>query len=379
MFPGFNKHNACLHRAGIVFETKNNAAGYFFMKDMPKYQYSADMLCHARTLRMFVPSSGCGVFFGISGGRRHTRAFDFGISGRNAMKEKEIFEVEGKKLALTHLDKVYFPDFGGTKAELIDYYIRMSPYILPYLKGRPFSMLHYPDGIDGKTYYQKQRPDDAPEWLASVILPSGEKTVDWCLVNDLPSLIYMANRSCIETHAWFSRLPDLDRPDVAIFDLDPSGDTGFAEAVKAALLVKTALDSYGLWSIPKISGKTGVHVVVPIEQTPYEKVRRFLKVICRHIEGAQPGLFTTQRVIARRGNKVYLDAVQNGRGKTLPSPYSVRATPNANVSAPVTWMELRKGANPEQFTIRNMDKRLEKAGDLFAPVYTTRQPLPDMG
>lgn len=294
------------------------------------------------------------------------------------MKEKEIFEVEGKKITLTHLAKIYFPDIAGAKAELIDYYIRMSPYILPYLKGRPFSMLHYPDGINGKTFFQKQRPDDAPAWLASVILPSGEKTIDWCLVNNLPGLIYMANRSCIEMHAWFSRLPNLDAPDVAIFDLDPSGDTGFADAVKAALLVKTALDSYGLWSIPKLSGKTGVHVVVPIEPTPYEKVRRFLKIICRSIEEAQPELFTTQRVVAKRGDRVYLDAVQNGRGKTLPSPYSVRATPLANVSAPVTWLELKKGVAPEQFNIRNMDARISKTGDLFEPVYTTRQPLPNL-
>jgi bifunctional non-homologous end joining protein LigD len=294
------------------------------------------------------------------------------------MKEKETYQVEGKKITLANLDKIYFPDIGGSKAELIGYYIRMSPYIIPYLKGRPFSMLHYPDGIGGEIFFQKQRPDDAPEWLSSVILPSGEKTIDWCLVNDLPSLIYMANRSCIETHAWFSRLPDLDSPDVAIFDLDPSGNTGFDEAARAALLVKTALDSYGLWSIPKLSGKTGVHVVVPIEPTPYEKVRRFLKLICRHIEEAQPELFTTQRVIAKRGDRVYLDAVQNGRGKTLPSPYSVRATPKATVSAPVTWLELQKGAHPEQFTIRSMEKRMNKVGDLFEPVYTLRQTLPQI-
>lgn len=290
---------------------------------------------------------------------------------------KEVFEVEGKKFTLSHLDKVYFPEINGTKAEMIAYYVRMAPYILPYLKGRPFSMLHYPEGAPGKAFYQKRRPEDAPEWLAGVVLPSGDKTVDWTLVNDLPSLIYMANRSCIEMHAWFSRLPDLDSPDVAIFDLDPSGNTGFHEAMEAAMLVKIALDAYGLWSIPKLSGKTGVHVVVPIEPTPFEKVRRFLKLICSSIQDARPELFTMERAVAKRGDKVYLDAVQNGRGKTLPSPYSLRSTPNAQVSAPVTWLELQKGAEPWQFTMRNMDIRMEKAGDLFEAVYTTRQPLPD--
>lgn len=294
------------------------------------------------------------------------------------MKTKSTYQVEGRELTVTNLEKIYFPEIGGTKAELIDYYIRMAPCILPWLKDRPFSMLHYPDGINGKTFFQKQRPDDAPEWLKSVKLPSAEKTIDWCLVNDLPSLIYMANRSCIETHAWFSRLPDLDSPDVAIFDLDPSGNTAFPDAVAAALLVKTALDAYGLWAIPKLSGKTGVHVVVPIAPTPYEKVRAFLKLVCAHIERAEPGRFTTERIIARRGDRVYLDAVQNSRGKTLPSPYSVRATPTATVSAPVTWEELSGGAAPEQFTIRNMEARLREAGDLFAPVYAKRQRLPSV-
>lgn len=293
-------------------------------------------------------------------------------------KTKSTFVVEGKNVTLTNTEKIYFPEIDATKGELIEYYVRMADYILPYLSGRPFSMLHYPDGIHGKTFYQKQRPDDAPEWLQSVLLPSSEKTKDWCLVNDLPSLIYMANRSCIEMHAWFSRLPNLDKPDVAIFDLDPSGDTGYKEAVAAALLVKTALDAYGLVGIPKLSGKTGVHVVVPIEPVPYENARDFLKLICKSIERTQPELFTTERTIVKRGNRVYLDAVQNGRGKTLPSPYSVRATPEANVSAPVTWQELSSGITPKNFTMRSMQARIDTVGDLFTPVYTLRQKLPSL-
>lgn len=292
------------------------------------------------------------------------------------MSTKEVFQVDGREIALTNLEKEYFPEIHATKAELIEYYLRMAPVILPYLKDRPFSMLHYPDGIHGKTFYQKQRPDDAPEWLKSVNIASHTKTIDWCLINDTPSLLYMVNRSCIETHAWFSRLPELDEPDVAIFDLDPSGNTGYTEAVEAALLVKTALDAYGLTAIPKISGKTGVHVVVPIAPAPFEKVRRFLSVVCKAIEKTRPELFTTERFIKNRGDKVYLDAVQNARGKTLPSPYSVRATPGANVSAPVTWEELQKGITPAQFHIRNMEQRLRDTGDLFAPVYSLRQRLP---
>ena len=289
---------------------------------------------------------------------------------------REAFEIEGRKLILTHLDKVYFPQINASKAELIEYYLRMAPYILPYLKNRPFSMLHYPHGVDGTTFFQKQRPEDAPEWLAGIPIPSKEKTVDWCLVNDTPSLLYMVNRSCIEMHAWFSRVPKLDEPDVAIFDLDPSGNTGYREAVEAALLIKAALDVYGLTAFPKISGKTGVHVAVPIEPTPYERVRKFLTNVSKAIEKTQPNKFTIERTIVKRGNKVYLDAVQNARGKTLPSPYSVRATPQANVSAPVTWKELQDGITPDDFHIRNMEQRIKAVGDLFAPVYTLRQHLP---
>lgn len=291
---------------------------------------------------------------------------------------KETFRIKGREVTLSNLDKVYFPDINGTKAELVDYYLRMAPYILPYLKDRPFSMLHYPDGVTGESFFMKQRPPDAPEWLKSVRVASTDKEIDWCLVNDVPSLAYMANRSCIEMHAWFSKLPNLDKPNVAIFDLDPSGATGFPEAVEAALLVKEALDVYDLWAVPKLSGKTGVHVVVPIRAVTYEKVREFLSGICAALESARPDLCTTQRTVAKRGDKVYLDAVQNARGQTLPSPYSVRATPEATVSAPVTWKELARGVKPEQFHLRNIHKRVEKSGDLFAPVYKLRQALPKL-
>lgn len=291
---------------------------------------------------------------------------------------KELFEIEGRALTLTNLDKVYFPAINATKAELIEYYLTMAPYILPYLKNRPFSMLHYPHGVEGETFFQKQRPDDAPDWLGGVRIPSHKKTIDWCLVNDAPSLIYMVNRSCLETHAWFSRVPNIEEPDVAIFDIDPSGSTGFSHAVEGALLIKAALEAYGLFSIPKTSGKTGVHVVVPIEPTPFEQARKFLTVVCKAIERIRPELFTTERIIKKRGDRVYLDAVQNARGKTLPSPYSVRSTPSASVSTPLTWAELERGVTPEQFHIRNIPARIKEAGDLFAPAYATRQILPEL-
>ena len=294
------------------------------------------------------------------------------------MSIKNNIEIEGKKIAITNLGKTYFPEIDLTKGELIQYYIRMADFILPYLKNRPFSMLHYPDGIHGKTFYQKQRPKNAPVWLKSVNLPSGDKTIDWCMVNDLPSLVYMINRSCIETHAWFSRVPDLGKPDIAIFDLDPSGNTGFNDAAAVALLIKSALDIYKLTAIPKLSGKRGIHIIIPIMPTPYEKVQKFISGICKAIEKINPDRFTMERSIAKRGNRVYLDAVQYSQGKTIPSPYSVRATVQANISVPVTWKELQEGISPSLFTIKTIEQRLANIGDLSAPIYTLKQTLPDI-
>lgn len=285
-------------------------------------------------------------------------------------------DIGGISVPLTHLDKVMYPELGLTKADVIDYYIKVSRYILPYLKDRPFSMIPFVNGAQGESFFQKQRPAGAPAWLTSVAIPSGARVINYCLVNDLPSLLYMANRGCLEMHAWFSRYPSLDTPDVAVFDIDPSGNTGFKEACAAAKLIKTALDSFSLWSIPKTSGKQGIHVFVPIEPTPYEKVRQFLRFVCSMVEDAQSELFTLERSVGKRGNRVYLDVVQHGRGKTLPTPYSLRATPRATVSAPVTWEELSSASlSPSDFTIGNITERLERIGDLFAPVYTLRQTL----
>lgn len=285
--------------------------------------------------------------------------------------------IEGKEVAITRPEKVLFPAIGATKSEMIEYYIRMARYILPWLHDRPFSMESFPDGVDGKHFYQKQRPEDAPEWLEGITLPSEKRGhLDWCFVNDTASLVYMANRANIQTHAWFSRAPRLDEPDIAVFDLDPSGNTEFADAVEAARLIKIILDEMKVTAYPKTSGATGVHIVIPIEPTPFEKVREYLAKICRVVEKANSNLFTTERIISKRGDKVYLDAVQNARSKTIPSPYSVRATATATVSAPVTWEELlNQGVRPEMFTMRNIEERVKKIGDLYEPVYRMRQKI----
>lgn len=286
-------------------------------------------------------------------------------------------DIAGESVNLTHLNKIMFPEIGLTKADLIDYYIRMAPHILPYLKNRPYSMLCFPHGQSDEAFYQKKRPEGAPDYVASISIAHKEKVVDWSLVNNLPSLVYMVNRYCIEMRAWFSKVGHLNEPDVAIFDLDPPDNAGFSMAVKAALRIHEILTELKLVHFVKTSGASGLHVMVPIRPTPYEAVRAFLKLICKLLEQESPELFTTQRLIEKRKGRIYLDAVQNGRGKTLPSPYSLRATSTATVSTPVTFEELPRIA-PQNFTIQNIESRLKKVGDLLEPFYTCSQALPEL-
>jgi len=285
--------------------------------------------------------------------------------------------VQGYNVELSNIDKMLFPQVNIKKGDLIDYYIKYSPYVLKWLKNRPFTMVPFPDGVEGKSFYQKRIPDNSPEFLESITLPSKRKeSIEWCLINNLPSLIYIVNRACIEMHTWFSRVPEYNKPDVAIFDLDPSGNTDYKNAINAAKLIHVVLEELNVKSFPKTSGATGIHIVIPIEPTPFAEVQQFLSRVCMMVEKADPEHFTTQRIIEKRGDKVYLDAVQNARGKTIPSPYSVRPTPQATVSTPLTWDEIEQGINPTDFRIDTIDQRMKKVGDLFEPVYELHQKLP---
>ncbi len=290
----------------------------------------------------------------------------------------ERLKIKGRILPLKHLDKIYSRTGKVLKAEVIEYYIRMGELILPHISDKPFSMIHFPEGVGGKSFYQKQCPPDAPDWLKTVVLPSSRrKTIEWCLVNDIPSMVYMANRSVIEMHTWFSRLPDLSRPDVAVIDLDPSGGTGFAEALVIARAFRYLLDRLGIYAVPKTSGSRGIHIMIPIRPMPFDRVQDFLNKLCRIVMDSCPGLATTERMLRNRGAKIYLDAVQNGQGKTIIAPYSLRAREGIPVSTPLRWEELDNDAlRPSDFHIRNFADRLEQVGDLFAGFYDRAQELP---
>lgn len=290
----------------------------------------------------------------------------------------QVITVEDRELKLTNLDKIYWPELKITKGDMINYYVELSPYLLPHLKNRPFSMKPFPDGIYGDSFYQKEVPKEAPSWYRSTPIPSGRRgMVNWGLINDLPSLVWIANRGCIEMHTWFSRLPNLATPDVAVLDLDPSPESPFTDVIRIALLFKQLLDDLKLHSFPKTSGMSGMHIYIPIKPIyPFSKVRDFLVKLCTVVQQVVPDITTLERTVQKRGRKIYLDAVQNASAKTIPAPYSLRPSPHATVSAPLLWDEVTDSLAPEQFTLFNIGRRLKEKGELFAPLLELQQELP---
>ena len=286
-----------------------------------------------------------------------------------------------KELRLTNLDKVFWPDEGMTKGDLLWYYREVAPVLVPHLKDRPFTMKRYPDGIEGGHFFQKDAPKHMPAWIRrqaylSTSRESREKRmIDYPLVNDELALLWMVNMGCIDMNAWYSRVDRPDRPDFVLFDLDPSDDVGFKETVQVALLVREALEALGLEGYPKTSGSDGIHVLVPLDRrSTYADTRRFAEVIAGALARAHPGLVTTQWSKAKRRG-VLIDANQNGEGKTIASVYSVRPRPGAPVSAPLRWDEVTEDLDPLGFTTDVVLARVERHGDLFEPVLKERQSL----
>jgi len=283
--------------------------------------------------------------------------------------------LEDKKLKLTNLSKPLWPDDNITKADFIKYYTQMAPVILPHLKDRPMVFTRYPDGIYGKAFYQKNVPDYAPEWLDTFKIESDEgNTTEYVIINDVKSLIWAANQASLELHPWLSRTSSLDNPDFIIFDLDPMENTDFEDARKVALALKNLLDREGLISFPKTSGSTGIQIYVPIAcKYTYEQVREFAKLFCLVIERTFPEITTIERSVSKREGKLYLDYLQNVKGKTIVAPYSPRPKKGAPVSCPLTWTELEQGATIDMFTIKNMPERIKQKGDIFEGVLTIKQ------
>ena len=294
-----------------------------------------------------------------------------GLSRQRAAREA------ARPIRFSNLDKVFWPDGGLTKGDLLRYYDRVADRLLPHLHERPAHLLRYPDGVGGKAFYQKDLPEHAPDWIETEAIPSGHRgeTIRYLIVNDPAALLFAANLGSIDIHPWLSVRTRRDRPDWAVFDLDP-GSGPFADVVRLAKAFGKVLRGIGLRPYLKTSGATGLHIYVPIEPVyPYEAVRQFAEAVSTHIAAEHRDIATVERTTSRRRGRVYLDFLQNRRGQTVVPPYAARPVPAASVSAPLDWDELDGNLRPERFTIRTMPERLDRLGDLFAGVLHDRQSL----
>jgi len=278
----------------------------------------------------------------------------------------------GRKLVtLTNLSKVFWAEDQITKGDLLQYYADVSAYLLPHVESRAMVMKRYPDGADGKFFFQKRAPASRPDWIpvCEIQHPSAN-LVDFPVINDLAGLLWVVNLGCIDLNPWYARCDDVDRPDYLHFDLDPTPGAQFSLVLEAALLIREALDQLKIKSYPKTTGSRGIHVYVPIVRGPLQKeVWTFAKAFALSVVQKHPKVLESQyRVAKRTPKRVLVDYNQNAWGRTLASVYSVRPKPQAPVSAPVTWEEVERGIAIEDFRIDNMRQRLAKTGDLFRPL-----------
>lgn len=292
------------------------------------------------------------------------------------MAKKEIIvEIEGKQLKLTNLDKLMYPNV--TKKDVIEYYHNIASTILPHIAERPLVMKRYPDGIDGESFYQKECPDHAPEWVQTFAVQHSEKTINYIVCNDVPTLIWLANLGCLEMHVWRSRIDKIEYPDIVVMDLDPPTEIIFTDILKVALLVKQALKEFGIECYPKTSGSRGIHLFIPVvPRYSFKEATKAMQYIAELIERVYPQKCTTERVVEKRGAKIYLDYLQNARGKTMAWQYSLRPTVQATVSTPLTWQELEAGnIDVSNLNIKSIFNRLKMYGDLYNDVLTQKQKL----
>ncbi len=290
--------------------------------------------------------------------------------------KESTLEIDGHTLKFTNLKKVYYPDEGYTKRDVLNYYDAVSGLILPYLADRPLSLKRYPNGIREEFFFQKNTNEAFAPWLRTEMIDSEHngRPINYVFATDRASLLYLVNLGCIDHNPWMSRSPNLDNPDFILIDLDPQ-ECPFDLIVEAALLVKKHLDRIGLAGYPKTTGGDGLHVYIPIEPVySYDEARTFAELISRLVIADKPEMFTTPRSVAKRQrNRVYFDYLQIAKSKTIAAPYVLRAYPGAPVATPLEWSEVRKGLHPSQFTIANAVARFREKGDLFAPVLSRPQ------
>lgn len=292
----------------------------------------------------------------------------------------QFLNINGQQVRVSNLQKIYWPEDGFTKGDLIKYYIEMSNIILPYIKGRPLVMSRYPEGIHGEMFYHKHLPEEqTPPYIKTTTIYSKERPegINYIVGTGVETLIFMANLGAIELHPWFSRVETLDYPDWAIFDLDPAEGATFADTVMVAKLLHQVLDQLKVKHYPKTSGATGLHIYVPVEPIyTYEEIQEFVEMVGWIVVQVIPEKATIyDRMVKTRTGKVYVDYLQNIKGKTITGVYSVRPHAEAPISTPLYWDEVDTSLTPAQFNLRTIEKRIATVGDLFRPVLEEKQQI----
>lgn len=302
------------------------------------------------------------------------------------MSKRAELQVDGKTLSVSNLDKVLYPEVGFTKANVIDYYVRIAPVLLPHLKDRPITLKRYPDGVDGFFFYEKQCPSHRPKWVETARVESSgdRKHIDYCLFNDLPALVWAANLADLELHTFLHRAGALNRPNALAFDLDPGAPADIIQCCRVGLMLKEIFDALKMKCFAKTSGSKGLQIFVPLNTaTTYEKTKEFAQTLAQRLEEAHPDQIVSRMQKSLRRRKVFIDWSQNDDHKTTINVYSLRAKPRPTVSTPLTWKEVEgavKHGDASRLVFESEDvlKRVEKHGDLFEPVLRLKQRLPSV-
>jgi bifunctional non-homologous end joining protein LigD len=291
-------------------------------------------------------------------------------------------EVEGRRLKLSNLEKVLYPAVGFTKGQVIDYYTRIAPVLLPHLRGRPLTLKRYPDGVDGEFFYEKQCPSHRPDWVRTEAVSTNSKTIDFCIADDLPTLVWTSNLADLELHTSLSLAKDIKRPTMLVFDLDPGAPAAMLECVRVAVWLRDVLDELGLECFPKTSGSKGFQVYAPLNnKVTYDETKPFARALAQLLEKQHPKKVVSNMKKELRKGKVFVDWSQNDEHKTTICVYSLRAKDRPTVSTPVEWEEAEAALDAEdpEALVFDSDEALERAeskGDLFEPVLKLKQKLP---
>jgi len=297
------------------------------------------------------------------------------------MPNSATLDIGGKQVQVSNLNKVFYPKTGFTKGEVIDYYIKISPVLLPHLHNRPISLKRYPDGVEGFFFYEKQCPEHRPQWIKTIKVDKSDGSdINYCAMNDLPALVWAANLADLELHTFLHKAPALQRPTALAFDLDPGAPADIVHCCEVGLMIRKIFDVLGLESFPKTSGSKGLQVYIPLNTAvTYERTKAFARAIAELLEKHSPRLVLSRMQKNLRKGKILVDWSQNDDKKTTANVYSLRAKEHPTVSTPVAWKEVEAAVTRKKglsFETVDVLRRVARMGDLFAPVLTKMQKLP---